>query len=125
MRFPWRRSPRRTLLLGVAALGVLLWGAASQFGIPRETLLSLLGSTLLSLLLVMAAAALSVGFYVALRSRLFPKEHAPHAHAPHAYAPDEHAPRERAGPEESSGSAPSADGRQSGEDVRQSGEKEE
>jgi hypothetical protein len=43
------RSPKRTLVLGVLALGVLLWGAITQFELPREQVLSMLWDTLLSL----------------------------------------------------------------------------
>lgn len=67
MRFPRRRSPLRTLLLGIAALGVLLWGAVSQFGIPKETVLSLLLSTALALLTMIALAALSLGLFLLLK----------------------------------------------------------
>ena len=51
-----RRRFIRTVLLGVAALGTLLWAAVTQVGVPVERLWSQLLATLLALLLVMAAA---------------------------------------------------------------------
>ena len=63
----WRRSPRRTLLLGVVALGALLWGAVSQFDIPRERVLDTLLALLLSLALIIVLAALGAGAWIALR----------------------------------------------------------
>lgn len=76
MRWPRRRSPFRTLLLGIAALAVLLWGAVSQFGIPRETVLSLLVSTTLALLTMMVLAALSLGLVLLLK-RLLRRDRSP------------------------------------------------
>ncbi len=70
MRFPWRRSPRRTLLLGIAAMAVLLWGAVSQFDIPREQLVDSLVAMLLVLLAVITLAALSVALWVSVRRLL-------------------------------------------------------
>ena len=66
----WRRSPRRTLFLGIAALGVLLWGAVSQFEIPHELVLESLVAMLLVLGAVIVLAGLSVATYIAVR-RLF------------------------------------------------------
>lgn len=51
-----RRRYVRTVLLGVAALGTLLWAAVTQVGVPVERVWSQLLGTLLALLLVMAAA---------------------------------------------------------------------
>lgn len=70
MRWLWRRSPKRTLVLGVLALGVLLWGAITQFELPREQVLSTLWATLLSLGLVIALAALGAALWVLLRQAL-------------------------------------------------------
>jgi len=53
---PRRRRFIRTVLLGVAALGTLLWAAVTQVGVPVERLWSQLLATLLALLLVMLAA---------------------------------------------------------------------
>lgn len=66
----WKRSPRRTLVLGIAALGVLLWGAITQFDIPRDRVLDALLATVLSLSLVIGLAALSVGGWVLLKKLL-------------------------------------------------------
>lgn len=57
----------RTILLGVLALGALIWVAAEQFGIPREEMLALFGASLLALLLVVAAAAVAALLWVGLR----------------------------------------------------------
>lgn len=57
----------RTILLGVLALGALIWVAAEQFGIPREEMLALFGASLLALLLVVAAAAIAALLWVGLR----------------------------------------------------------
>jgi hypothetical protein len=67
MRWLWRRSPRRTLLLGIAALGVLLWGAVTQFDLPRERVLDALLATLMALGLVICLAALSAAAWVMLK----------------------------------------------------------
>jgi hypothetical protein len=53
---PRRRRFIRTVLLGVAALGTLLWAAVTQVGVPVERLWTQLLATLLALLLVMGAA---------------------------------------------------------------------
>jgi hypothetical protein len=51
-----RRRYVRTVLLGCAALGTLLWAAVTQVGVPVERLWTQLLGTLVALLLVMAAA---------------------------------------------------------------------
>ena len=66
----WKRSPRRTLFLGIAALGVLLWGAVSQFEIPHELVLESLVGMLLVLGVVIVLAGLAVATYLFAR-RLF------------------------------------------------------
>jgi type VI protein secretion system component VasK len=62
-----RRSPRRTMLLGVVALGVLLWGVVTQFDVPREQVLAMLWDTLLALGVVILLAALATGVLILLR----------------------------------------------------------
>lgn len=47
----------RTIVLGVAAMAVLLWSATDQFGIPWEEMLQLFLVTVLVMLLVITAAA--------------------------------------------------------------------
>lgn len=55
MKFPfWRRSLARTIFLGVAALGVLLWAASSQLGLGLNSLLA-------QFLVLMAALVLLIG----------------------------------------------------------------
>ncbi|MFT7288419.1 MAG: type VI protein secretion system component VasK [Halieaceae bacterium] len=66
---PWRRSPRRTTLLGVAALGLLLWSAVAQVGIEVEVLRTQFIVISLMLLLVMLLAGLAAGLMVYLRRR--------------------------------------------------------
>ncbi|WP_133125983.1 hypothetical protein [Pseudohalioglobus lutimaris] len=60
----------RTILLGVAAMGVLIWSAIDQFGIAWEEMLELFLVTLSVIALVILAAGIAVGVCVALR-RLF------------------------------------------------------
>lgn len=74
MRFLWRRSPRRTLVLGIAALGVLLWGAVSQFDLPREQVLASLLASVISLLLIIALAALAVALWMGIRRLIADRE---------------------------------------------------
>ncbi|MEE4109397.1 MAG: hypothetical protein V2I24_08620, partial [Halieaceae bacterium] len=55
-----RRSPARTTLLGVAALGVLVWAAVSQLGVNINSLVA----QLILILLVLGALALLAGLLV-------------------------------------------------------------
>jgi type VI protein secretion system component VasK len=55
------------MLLGVVALGVLLWGAVTQFDVPREQVLAMLWDTLLALGAVILLAALATGVLILLR----------------------------------------------------------
>lgn len=55
------------MLLGIAMLGVLLWGAVSQFDIPRDQVLESLLATLMAFGVVIVLAALAVAVYVGLR----------------------------------------------------------
>jgi hypothetical protein len=55
-----RRSPARTTLLGVAALGVLIWAAVSQLGVDINSLIA----QLILILMVIGALALLAGVLV-------------------------------------------------------------
>jgi hypothetical protein len=57
----------RTIILGVAALAVLLWAAVEQFGVPWQELQQLLLATLLVVGGIIGAAALVTGCWLALR----------------------------------------------------------
>lgn len=59
MKFPlWRRSVARTTILGVAALGALLWGAAAQLGLGVNSLVAQFLVLLAAFLLLIGLAAL-------------------------------------------------------------------
>jgi len=58
------------ILLGVLAMGALVWVAADQFGISRDEIGTLFLGVLLVVVSVIATAALVVGLWVSLR-RLF------------------------------------------------------
>lgn len=60
----------RTIVLGVAAMGVLLWSATDQFGIPWEHMLELFLATLLVMVVVIIAAAVCVSLWKGLRKLL-------------------------------------------------------
>ncbi len=60
----------RTIVLGVAAMGLLVWTAIDQFGIPWEEMLDLFLGTLVVLLLVIVTAALCVLLWQGLRKLL-------------------------------------------------------
>lgn len=61
MKLPvWRRSPARTTLLGVAALGALIWGAVSRLGVDPNSVLAQLLIILLSTAALGALAAVAV-----------------------------------------------------------------
>ena len=55
-----RRSPARTTLLGVVALGVLVWAAVTQLGLDVNSLLA----QLLLVLMVLGLIALLAGLLV-------------------------------------------------------------
>lgn len=70
MKLPgFRRSPARTTILGVLALGVLLWAAVTQLGVGVNNLVAQLILLLLALLMIMALAALGVLLLSWLRRR--------------------------------------------------------
>jgi peptidoglycan biosynthesis protein MviN/MurJ (putative lipid II flippase) len=60
----------RTILLGTAAMGALVWAAVDQFGIPWEEMLELFLWTLLVAGLVIALAGLLVGAWIGVRKLL-------------------------------------------------------
>ena len=60
----------RTLLLGLAALGVLIWTAIEQFGIDQRQMLDLLMGTLLIAGGTIVLAALCVLIWIGLRKLL-------------------------------------------------------
>lgn len=60
----------RTIVLGVAAMGVLLWSATDQFGIPWEHMLELFLATLLVMVIVIIAAAVCVALWKGLSKLL-------------------------------------------------------
>jgi len=65
-----RRPYWRTILLGALALGVMVWSAVEKFGVPRADMVEFFVGSVLSLLLVVAAAAVTVLLWAGLR-RLF------------------------------------------------------
>ena len=67
------RKYYRTIILGIAAMGALVWAAVDQFGIPWEDMLDLLLVTLALVSVVIVAAAAVVGLWLGL-SRILRKE---------------------------------------------------
>jgi hypothetical protein len=61
------RKYYRTVLLGIAAMGCLVWAAVDQFGVAWEEILGLFLATLLALCMVIVSAAVAVGIWVGLR----------------------------------------------------------
>jgi len=64
-----KRSPARTTLLGVAALGVLLWAAVTQLGVDFHNLLAQLILVLAAVFLIALVAGLGVVLVGILRRR--------------------------------------------------------
>lgn len=60
----------RTLVLGFAALGALIWAAIDQFGISLEAMTSLLLGTLIVALSTIVLAGLCVALWIGLRKLL-------------------------------------------------------
>ena len=58
---------RRSIIIGVVALGSLIWVATDQFGIPRENIAWMLIYTLAAVFSVIAIAAVAVGLWLGLR----------------------------------------------------------
>jgi hypothetical protein len=65
-----RRRYVRTIILGVLAMGVLVWGAVDTFEVPPERLWTLFLQTLAALALLMLAAAAVAALWVLLRQLL-------------------------------------------------------
>ena len=65
-----RRRYYRSFVLGLLALAALLWMAVDQFGISRREISELFLATLLVVGVVIAAAAVVVSLWVALRRLL-------------------------------------------------------
>ena len=67
------RSARRywrTIILGILALGVLVWAAVEQFDVPIAEVRSLLLGTVIAVLLVIVAAGVFVVLWMGLRRLL-------------------------------------------------------
>lgn len=62
-----RRRYLRTIILGVAAMGALVWVAMEQFGISRQEMSGLFLGTLLAVAIVIGAAAAVVMLWMGLR----------------------------------------------------------
>ena len=60
----------RTIILGLAAMGLLIWTAMDQFGISRGEMAQLFLGTLLAAAIVIAMAALLVLVWAGLRKLL-------------------------------------------------------
>lgn len=60
----------RTILLGLAALGVLIWTAIDQFGISRQAMADLLLGTLWVAGGTIVLAALCAGIWIGMRKLL-------------------------------------------------------
>ena len=58
---------RRTIILGVLALGAMVWSAVDQFGIPIEEMIDLFLATLLGVVSVIVVAAVVAGVWFSLR----------------------------------------------------------
>jgi len=58
---------RRSIYIGVIALGSLVWVASDQFGIPRESVVSLLVFIAVGAGIIVALAACLVGAWILLR----------------------------------------------------------
>jgi len=58
---------RRTIFLGVVALGTLVWSAVDQFGIPIEVMIDLFLTTVLGVLSVIVVAATVAGLWFSVR----------------------------------------------------------
>lgn len=61
------RRFRRSMVLGIVCLAVLLWAAVDQFGVAPETVADLAIGSALGALLVIVAAALAVALWIGLR----------------------------------------------------------
>lgn len=64
----------RTIILGVLAMGALIWVAMDQFGISREDMTDLFLGTLMVMGVVIIAAAIVALLWMALRGLLRQKD---------------------------------------------------
>jgi hypothetical protein len=64
------RKHLRTLILGVLAMGGLVWTAMDQFDIPREVMLDLFLATAMGAGFVILAAGLAAALLIGLRKWL-------------------------------------------------------
>jgi len=62
-----KRRYVRTIILGVLAMGALVWGAVDTFEVPPERLWALFLETLLVLLLLILFAAAAAALWILLR----------------------------------------------------------
>jgi len=62
-----RRRYLRTTLLGIAAMGTLIWAAIDQFAIPVAEMVDQLITTLLVVAVVIGVAAIVVSLWLGLR----------------------------------------------------------
>ncbi len=62
-----RRRYVRTIILGVLAMGALVWGAVDTFEVPPERLWALFLETLLVLLVLVLSAAAAAALWILLR----------------------------------------------------------
>jgi hypothetical protein len=58
---------RRSIIIGIVALGSLVWVSTEQYGVPRENIAWMLIYTLAGVFSVIVFAAVVVGLLVALR----------------------------------------------------------
>ncbi|MFU8763268.1 MAG: hypothetical protein ACNA7T_02030 [Haliea sp.] len=65
-----KRRYVRTIILGVLAMGALVWGAVDTFGVPLEQLWALFLQTLAVLAVLMLAAAAVAALWSLLRQLL-------------------------------------------------------
>jgi hypothetical protein len=57
----------RRIIIGVLALGSMMWFATDQFGVPGENMAWFLAYTLAAVLCIILLAALVVGLWIGLR----------------------------------------------------------
>jgi hypothetical protein len=65
-----KRRYVRTIILGVLAMGALVWGAVDTFEVPLEQLWALFLQTLAVLAVLMLAAAIAATLWTLLRRLL-------------------------------------------------------
>ncbi len=58
---------RRSIIIGVAALGSMIWVASDQFGIPLENIAWMFAYTIAAALGVIVFAAVGAGVWILLR----------------------------------------------------------